>query len=328
MVEFGLLFIPNMEITNLVRLSQVAEENGFKYIWIADEDFYRDVYVTMSAIVLRTSKVLVGPGCTNPYTRHPVITAIAMASLQELARGRAVFAVGIGGLNLLNPLQFAVRKPLKVLREFVHVFRSVISGHETSFKGEMINIENVRLSFPPVQIPVYLACRGPQMLKLAGEIADGVLLGSVPPKYVEIAREYIEKGLETSAREKTNFDVANSVIFSVADTREEAFQMARPYLVYSMAVTPQYVLKSVDMSAQDIKPIIDALPDEKKASEHVTDEMIENFAIAGTPDECLKKVKEHISAGVTQLVCSAPIGKDPERAIGILGRTFQRLRET
>jgi 5,10-methylenetetrahydromethanopterin reductase len=324
MVEFGLLFIPNMTISRLVHLSKIAEQSHFKYIWIADEDFYRDVYVAMSAIAVGTSKVFIGPGCTNPYTRHPVTTAIAMASLQELSGGRAVFAVGSGGLNLLNPLQIKLKKPLKSIKEFVHVFKSLDSKKETSFDGETIKIKNVRLSFPFNKVPVYIACRGPKMLKLAGEIANGVLLGSVPAEYVKIAREYIEKGLEAS-QEKGYFDVANSIIFSVADTRKEAFQMARPYLVYSMAVTPTYVLESVDISPRDIKPIFEALPDEKKASEKITDEMIEKFAIAGTPAECLKKVKKHIAAGVTQLVCSAPIGKKIEKAIEILGKTFLKL---
>lgn len=318
-IDLGLLLIPDKNILEITLISKIAEESGFKYVWVADENFYRDVYVTLTSIAISTSKIFLGPGCTNPYTRHPAITALTMATLNELSNGRAVFAIGIGGLNILNPLKLIPKKPLKTIEDFIKVFRKITNGEEVTYESNSFSIEKVKLSFDPLgKIPVYIACRGPKMLKLAGKIADGVLLGSVPLEYIKVAKEYIEEGKSISGKNFEKFEIANSIIFSVSKDREKAFELAKPYLVYSLAVTPEYILNVAGFSKKDIEPIIKALPNEKEASKEVTKEMIEKFAIAGTIDECINKIKAYANEGVTQLICSSPIGEDEKQIIKLL----------
>ncbi|MEM3506650.1 MAG: LLM class flavin-dependent oxidoreductase, partial [Candidatus Bathyarchaeia archaeon] len=291
-MDLGLLFIPDKKIPGITMLSKVAEESGFKYVWIADEDFYRDVYITLTSIAIATSKIFIGPGCTNPYTRHPATTALSMATLNELSEGRAIFAIGSGGINILNPLKLVAKKPLKTIRDFIKIFKEITKGKKVSFISDTFSIENVQLAFPSLgEIPVYIACRGPKMLELAGEVSEGVLLGSVPLEYIKIAKEHIDKGISIAGRNSKKFNIANSIIFSASKDREKAFNLAKPYLMYSLAATPKYILRVAGFSQKDIEPIIKALPDEKKASEEITKEMVEKFAIAGTIDECINKIK-------------------------------------
>lgn len=327
-LSFGLLFIPDRRIDEIIRLARLAEESGFRYFWVADEDFYRDVYITLAAVAVNTSRILLGPGCTNPYTRHPAMTALSMATLNELSGGRAVFAIGRGGLNILNPLNIKVERPLKDIEECIEIFRRITGGEEVNYVGETIKISNVRLAFKNVgKIPVYVASMGLKTLRLAGKIADGVLLPSVPPEYVKIALKTIKEGCELSGRNLGEIDIACSVIFSAAESRNKAYQLARPYLVYCLAAMPDNVLEVVNMSREDIAPIMRALPDEGAASKEITDEMVRKFAVAGTIEECVDRVREYVDAGVTQFVCSAPIGENVEEAIRSLGREFSHLLE-
>lgn len=324
-MNFGLLLIPDRKIMEIVHLSKQAEESGFDYVWIADENFYRDVYITLTAIALNTSKVKLGPGCTNPYTRHPAITALTMATLNNLSNGRAVLAIGRGGLNILNPLCIDISKPLSTLREFIDVFKRIVKGELVDYEGEVIKLRGVKLAFKHTnKIPIYVASMGPKTLRLAGEIADGVLLPSVPPEYVRIALENIEEGCVRSGRELKELDIACSVISSISSSHEKAFRLAKPYLVYCLAVMPDQVLESVGMSRRDVMPIVKALPNEKKAVEEVTDEMVEKFAIAGDIEDCMKRIREYTDAGVTQLVFSAPLGEDMGETIKSLGMELSR----
>jgi 5,10-methylenetetrahydromethanopterin reductase len=322
-MDLGLLFIPDKKISRITMLSKVAEKSGFKYVWVADENFYRDVYITLTSIAIATSKIFLGPGCTNPYTRHPAITALVMATLNELSEGRAVFAIGSGGINILNPLKLTAKKPLKTIEDFIKIFKKITRGEKVSLISDTFSVENLQLAFPSLgEIPVYIACRGPKMLELAGKVAEGVLLGSVPLEYIKIVKEYIEEGKSIAGRNSEKFEIANSIIFSASNDREKAFDLAKPYLVYSLAATPEYILKVAGFSQKDINPIIKALPNEKKASEEITKEMVEKFAIAGTIDECINKMKAYANAGVTQIVCSSPIGENEEEIIELLGKNF------
>ncbi len=322
--RLGILLIPDIEVYRAVEISIAAENSGFSYVWVADEDFYRDVYVTLTAIALKTRRIRLGPGCVNPYTRHIAMNAIATATLNELSGGRAVFAIGTGGLNILNPLGYRLESPVRVLREAITFFKEFTGGKEASMDGFHVKGFKCTMGFlNPSPIPVYLACRGPQMLKLAGKIADGVLLGSVPAEYIPVALREISKGLKMSGRSLDKFDIANSVICCCMKDKEEAFRKARKYLVYSMAVTPEYVLDTVGLSTEDIKPIRESLPDLDAASTHVTDEMVEKFAIAGSPEECTGKIREYFEAGVTQLVLSAPIGFPAAEMLKLIGESFR-----
>ncbi len=322
--RLGILLIPNITVSRAVKISVAAEDYGFSYVWVADEDFYRDVYVTLSAIALNTKRIRLGPGCVNPYTRHIAMNAIATATLNEISDGRAVFAIGTGGLNILKPLGYKMEKPVRVLREAITFFKGFTSGRETSIDGLQVKGFGCKIGFPnPSPIPVYLACRGPQMLRLAGRIADGVLLGSVPVEYIPAVLREISRGLEISGRSLDDFDIANSIICCCMEDKEEAYRRARKYLVYSMAVTPDYVLKTVGLSSEDIKPIKDSLPDLDAASTHVTDKMVEKFAIVGSLYECTRRIREYFEAGVTQLVLSAPIGFPTLEMLKLIGESFR-----
>jgi 5,10-methylenetetrahydromethanopterin reductase len=157
------------------RLSRKAEENEFDYVWIADENpspMCRDVVVNVTATAIKTSRIKIGTGICNFYTRHPALLAEFVASVDEISPGRIVLGVGPGGDMPLRPLGIKMwDKPLTTVREGIEVVNRLLSGEKVNFEGEMIRTRGAKLAFlPKTRIPIYLAARSPRLMQMIGEI--------------------------------------------------------------------------------------------------------------------------------------------------------------
>ena len=111
-----------------VRLSVLAETLGFDVVWIPDERFYRDCYVTLADVAERTTHVALGPCVTDPYSRHPALTAAAIGTVDELADGRAILGIGAGALRLLRDGDDARDRPATAIREAIALIRRLLAG--------------------------------------------------------------------------------------------------------------------------------------------------------------------------------------------------------
>ena len=121
--------LPHHALERVVELAQLGERLGYRRCWVYDEGLAaRDVYVTMTAIALATETLEVGPGITNPYTRHAGATAGAIAALDEVSGGRAFLGIGAGGSLTLDPLGIERRRPLTAVRETIDACRRLFGA--------------------------------------------------------------------------------------------------------------------------------------------------------------------------------------------------------
>src|SRR5262245_34005133 len=173
------------------RVAALAEAVGFDAVWVPDERFYRDCYVTLAAVAQATRRVRLGPCVTDPYSRHPALTAVAAATLDELAGGRAVLGLG-AGISGFAALGLRRGRPATALREAITLVRRLWAGEEVAQAGQIVRFHG-RLDFAtPPSIPVFVAGRGPRILELAGEIADGVIIGALAsPPTLAYALEHV-----------------------------------------------------------------------------------------------------------------------------------------
>ena len=155
-----------------VELAQLAEREGAEACFLADEGTDRDLYVALTAIVLSTERMTVAPAITNPFSRHPVATAAAIATLAELAPGRVWHGLGVGGSRVLAPLGLTPERPYTALRDAVDVNKRLLGGEAV---GE------ARLAWAPGPIPIAIAGRGPRVKALATSEADWIILSAEPP---------------------------------------------------------------------------------------------------------------------------------------------------
>jgi 5,10-methylenetetrahydromethanopterin reductase len=172
-MRWGVWFEPVRPVAELVELARLAEAEGASACFVADEGTDRDVWVALTAIALGTRDLVVAPAITNPFSRHPVTSAAAAASLAELVPGRVWLGLGVGGSRVLAPLGLSPQRPFTALREAVDAARHLLAGRD---HGE------ARLGWVDGRrpVPVAVAGRGPRVQALAAERADWVILSAEP----------------------------------------------------------------------------------------------------------------------------------------------------
>jgi len=198
--HWGMWFHAVRPLPELAALAEAAEGRGAAAILVADEGTDRDLYVTLAALAHRTRSVLLVAAVTNPYTRHPVATAAAFASLAELAPGRVVAGLGAGGSRVLGPIGAAPRRPFTTLAETVDVVDQLLAGRVVDHHGE-VTVSGAALPWSAGPLPIAIAGRGPRTERFAGERADWVLLAGKATGRVEaLARDLRAAGVAARGR--------------------------------------------------------------------------------------------------------------------------------
>ncbi len=254
-----------------------AERLGFDRCWVYDEGLAtRDVYVTLCAIAAATERLELGPGITNPYTRHPAQTAAAVASLDEMSEGRAFLGIGAGGSLTLDPIGLKRSAPLTAVRETIQVARELFGGETVNFTGKSVSLRSALMNYARPDTQIWLAGRGPKMLMLGGSTADGVMLDFI---HRPSLRDYVEL-----VRKGGSADICycTAVVFDGTD-----LEIVRAHMTYRLIDAPQSVKDALGMTAADVELIRDAMPGGlNAAARHVPDEWVLPFVVHGTPAEC------------------------------------------
>lgn len=292
MIKSGINIYLDEPIPELVGIVQQAEQLGFAKCWVYDEGLItRDPYVTLAAIAQKTSAIALGTGITNPYSRHPAVTAASIVSLDELSSGRAFLGLGAGGALTLDPLGIEIHKPLTAVRDMIVAARALFNGETVTHDGELFKHVSARIPYARPGIEIWLAGRGPKMLALGGEIADGVMLDFVYKEKLEDSIDLIRSGAKKSGN-KVKICYGASIV-----TSEETLSEVRPHMTYRLVNTPLEVQERLGISSADIDAIRASMAESglDEAGKLVKDEWVEPFVIMGNIDECAAELREIIT---------------------------------
>lgn len=331
-MSLGLLLIGHHPVGKMTDLARTAERAGFDTVWVADERFYREVYSTLAYIAARVERVRLGPCVTDPYARHPAMTAAAIATLDELSGGRAVLGFG-AGVSGYSELGMKRPKPPRAMREGIEVIRALLRGEKIDYHGKVIQFHNGQLNFkaPRPAIPVYLASNGPLGQRLAGAIADGAIMaGCGLPESVKELRTNLELGAREANREPAAIDVVVRLNTCISDDGAVARNALRPAVArylgdksFNMAAGPTAHLA---LPEELTKPFANVTYGEGAAPfapliPHVTDRHVNAFTLAGTVDEVAQHVIELRKAGATSVMIMpfAAEGSPVERTVERFG---------
>ena len=135
MVKVGIHIVPLMAANDVIEIAINAERIGYDYCLVADEGFHPDIYACLGAIARETERITIGP-VTNGYTRHPAVSAAAIATLNELSDGRAFVTLVAGGSMVLDPMGIDRDRPYRVLRDTVQVMKALWSGENVTWQGD------------------------------------------------------------------------------------------------------------------------------------------------------------------------------------------------
>jgi len=323
MPKFGIEFVPTDAYWKVVYHAVQAEKAGYDYVWITDHFNNRNVYVLLTNIAIYTDKIKFGPGVTNPYMIHPLMTAQSMASLNEMAPGRAVCGLGTGDKTTLDMVGVERVKPLAAVKETVSIIREITAGKTVKLEGEVFKVAGARLNFKPISpIPIFIGAQGPKMLSLAAEIGDGVLINASNKKDFEDAMKYIKEGAEKAGKKLEDVEVVAATSFSAHEDIKKAQKAATPVVAFIVAGSPELILQRHNIPIESANKIREAISKGmfKDAFSSVTPEMMEAFSISGTPAMCIEKIDELAKIGVTLFITGSPIGPNIRDSINLISK--------
>lgn len=300
-------------IEQAVNRARAAEIAGFDGIFFADSQLNSlDPFQVLALCAMETSRLRLGTAVSNMVYRDPSVLANSAATVNEISQGRAVLGLGTGD----GPVYSLGRSATK-LAEFERGLKTIhdlVNGKSLSVpRGKEREEGKVNLRVGKLPVPVYISAEGPRTLRLAGRIADGVILGTgFDLEVIEWARERIDEGAREAGRDPAEIDVMPAGMICVDENGARARSLVRTRLANRAHHNFRFTLETVPpeevagvkrfMAGFDVsKPL-----EERIDPDLVTDYLIRRFTIAGTPGECIARVRELAEAGVTRLLLTPP----------------------
>jgi len=297
--------------------ASTIESLGYNCIWCPDERFERSPYTILSLAALHTEAAQLGVSVTNPYTRHPLISGAAAATLNELSGGRAVLGLGAGASNLFE--RHGVERPsppLNAIREAVQMLRPFLRGDKVEHGGGFKGSGSPYMDFESRPVPIYVAARGPKLLRLAGELADGVIIGSLTSERgLDYALCNIAAGLERSGRSRRDIEVVFWAYTSISDDLKQARNNVKQLVVSSMW-SSRRIIDRLGVDLARWRPIEQAMVQGFKhgqpaskvyedAASMLSPETIDEWSITGPADVVARMARDIIRRGVDQFAVLA-----------------------
>jgi len=308
------------ELRQAIDYVQYAEAHGFEAVWQAESRLVRDAIVPMAAFAACTTRIKVGSGVINNWTRNAALIASTFLTLDDLAPDRVICGIGAWWDPLAANVGIQRTKPLLAMRETVTVVRDLLAMKRVTYSGEFVNVRDIELDIvhgrrEARRVPIYIGATGLKMMTLTGEIADGALLNYlVSPAYNAEALAALEQGAKVSGRSLETIDRPQLVVTSVDNDRSKALDNARRLVAQYLGQQP-HIMKASGVSADLLDEIGHILTwpateaQIEQAMAIVPDEVVQLITASGSPDEVRAKVDEYIAAGCTCPVLY-PLGDD------------------
>ncbi len=321
---------PREPLARVGEIAAEAERRGFDAAWFIDFQLgMKDVYAAMMMAALATERIAIGPGVTNLVTRHPTVTANAIAALDEVSRGRAVLGLGAGATAVMGA--GLPSSKLAEVREGVEFLRRLFAGEEASYRGA-----TARLAAAPARrVPIFLAVSQPGMLRLCGEIADGaILMGAADPEFCRWQLGFLEEGLRAAGRSRDELMIDLLVTMSAREAEAEAVADVRAWAASQADDFGNWkeLPAGFDRFHEDFQraagtyELIEHLSLHASHNVSVSDEFARAVAVAGSEDHCVERLRELIALDVDRVTFALLSGGRMQRLEQLAERIIPRLR--
>lgn len=306
MMPPGLLLWSDISTDELIRLVELADSTGYSEFWYTDIRFFRDCYVGLALAARHSKTMLLGPGVSDPYNRHPALIAQAVASLHEASRGRGVVGLGTGvPLTLALTGQEQV-KPVRALREAIEIIRQMFAGDSSDYRGELFQLLGGKLGFPlsGPPIPIFVATHSPQVLKLCGRLADGILLANLGRREaIENATAMVREGEAEAGRPAGSVAVHLRLETCISDDDASAVDVMRRRLAMRLVNTfPRWdFLGELGISATEDMREAAGRKDQAAVAALLHDDDVRASTLVGSVDKVVAHLKRILTPEVRKL---------------------------
>ncbi|MEM4565156.1 MAG: LLM class flavin-dependent oxidoreductase [Archaeoglobaceae archaeon] len=327
-MRFGnLLSPPVASVERAIKIAIQSEELGFHSLVFPDHTLMvppgltPSAFVLMSAIAVKTQRIVLGTGVTDFVRYHPSILAQFFATLSHIAPNRVFLGVGAGETMNIKPFGLRWEK-FAMLKEGIEIVKRLWNGETFSYEGKAFRLDKAFLQITPTQpIPIYLGANGKKTRELAGMLCEGWMpIAETPKTYRENLKDVI-RGAERVGRKIDEIDTALQIYTAVDLDSKKAMERAKQYagLVISAMEKVEQAGYSVDLPKDFPKKFYyenllltdDSIARFVEFSSRVSEEILADFFLVGNVEEVISKIEEFSKAGVKHLMI-INIGPDPK----------------
>ncbi len=276
------------------------ETLGFDHLWLTDSSLHaRYCYAYLTLAAAASSRLVLGTAVTNPLTRHPALTASAIATVDEISGGRAVLGIGAGD----RPLLALGLQPSRLgeLEASIAAVRALWSGKEVDLEAETFSLHEAHLRFVArPDIPVFVSASGPRTLELTGRVAEGaILLVGLFPEAIAWAIEHLERGAATAGRPRPH--VAVFAYGSIDDDRDAALERARSIAAWFPQTAPA-ICRLAGLDDALVEQVRLAyrggeFQEAASAAALLPDDFVRRVALAGDAADARTRIADVLAAG-------------------------------
>ena len=297
---------------------------GFSNLWLTDSSLHaRNSYAYLTLAAMTSPRLVLGTAVTNPLTRHPAITAVATATVDEISQGRMILGIGAGD----RPLLALGMRPagLATIRATIGAIRERWSGADVTVEDPAFRLRDAHLRFEArPDIPVYVSASGPKTLELAGEIADGViLLVGLFPEGLAWALEHVDRGAAKAGRARPH--VAVFAYGSIDDDADAALRSARSIAAWFPQTAPA-ICELAGLPTALIDQVRERyaggeFQEAAEAAQLLPDGFVRRVALAGDAAQARERIEVVAAAGADSIHVF-PLGEHRMETIEAFSRCF------
>jgi alkanesulfonate monooxygenase SsuD/methylene tetrahydromethanopterin reductase-like flavin-dependent oxidoreductase (luciferase family) len=309
-MKIGLL-LAKIHASEIVEIAKKAEKAGLDSVWIPEMNT-RDSITLLSGIATSTSRIRLATCIMNVYSRPPVLAAMTYSSLDELSNGRVIAGIGIGNPEYVTDMySMKFQNGFVRLQEYLEILRLAFNEESFSYQSSHFPINNWGLGYSPrrTNLPIFVGAHNDNVLRFAGQKADGCILNAVSIEDVSHAKQVVSSAAKSEGRDPSSIEMASVMLTSLNENQQTAHQNARRLM--SFYISRSWVRKRLSRSsfAEETDYLHQILQEKglKGVSEEISDEMTEKLGITGTPEVLNERLKEYQQAGLdTVIIYLAP----------------------
>lgn len=297
------LFVEALPPTLAVDYALRAERAGFRAAWFPEITF-GDAFGPATATAVSSERIRLGTGVVGIWSRSPVTMALQASTLGQLSGGRLLLGLGLQARGYVEGWHGQrYERPVRAMREYVTILRSLLSGQPTTYEGEIFSVRNFQLTAKPGDVRIYVAAIGPQMVRLAGELADGLIGYCYSLEYLrDVVLPNLQEGAARAGRTLDGFDVACGFPTIVGEDGLEQIRGQALMFATAKSSSPEYersfAAAGFGDQVAEIYARLDA-GDTEGALGVVSPEMAAAVTIAGPPEEARRRIAAYHEAGLT-----------------------------
>jgi 5,10-methylenetetrahydromethanopterin reductase len=303
----GVAFEGGESSAELPALARRADAAGADTLWLASHLFQRDPVVQAAMALSVTTRIDAALMAISPYVVHPVQAAMAAATLHEHFPGRTVLCLGAGAPGDLDAAGIARPKPLGHLDESIDITRGLLRGDAVEHRGERFQVSGRALETGPQEMPIVLAATGPGMLALAGRRGDGVLLSAATS--VDFVRHSVQRVKDAAGERKVRYI---GLVFASVDA-DEGRAYARLKRLLAFILRGAHHRENIEMGGARLDQAAlyaaVAAGDWDRATALISDEVVANHSVSGTPAQVRARLEAYRQAGLDEVVIAGIRGE-------------------